>query len=201
MANIHRLTMSAIERMPLQSTEEMDELSGRLFDGWTDEEKRGFYAERLRESDEFETANCLSVLCAAYAMLEHTLNKVAEGALQKRGSNLLLKDFSGRGIERSKLALTKGAGISWSSVNQTWVRIREYGVLRNLFMHKAGLVEPSQKDIGKLRSYPDVGLKKFGDFDDLKQIVIKDHYVRTAIETMQDFLEQIHREIEGAAAC
>jgi hypothetical protein len=68
-------------------------------------------------------------------------------------------------------------------------------------MHKAGLVEPSHKDIGKLRSYPDVGLEKFGGSDDLKQIVIKDHYVRAAIETMQDFLEQIHEELEGAAAC
>ncbi|WP_172430250.1 hypothetical protein [Mameliella alba] len=193
--------MSAIERMPLQSTKEMKELSERLFDGWTDEERRRFCAERFREIDEFATANCLSVLCAAYAIVEHTLHKVAEAALHLEDPKKSPQEFRDLGIKQSKNALTKGVGISWATVNEPWQKMLEYGVLRNLFMHKAGLVEPSHKDIGKLRSYPDVGLKKFGDFDDLKQIVIKDHYVRTAIETMQDFLEQIHREIEGAAAC
>jgi len=80
------------------------------------------------------------ILLRVYADVEDWMNKLARLLLRThRSMNLGPKDFSGSGITRSRLIITKFSVLEDSKKH--WERLRLYAAIRNSIPHRSGHVE------------------------------------------------------------
>lgn len=73
----------------------------------------------------------------AMSLLEFTLNQICEAAAEEADIDIGYKDFSGQGVERCKLYLTRVFGISAFS-GEEWEVLASLGKIRNIVVHANG---------------------------------------------------------------
>jgi len=201
---VSSLACEAIASMPVHAVTEYEDIIKRLCE--CDEEERqedmsDFVKSRYIEQEVLERVESQSALSSAYAVFEFTLTMTAETVLRSSGLSLSLSDFSGQGIERSKLVLRKVGGVSSAFNEPSWIKIQDYKKLRNKIMHGGGLVEKGSDEAKKLAAIEYVELINFGYGHDFMQISLPAFVVRQAFAEFEAFLEALYDELEGKRKC
>ncbi|VAW88886.1 hypothetical protein MNBD_GAMMA18-97 [hydrothermal vent metagenome] len=114
------------------------------------------------------------------------LNELCRIVKRRSGFDLLLKDISGQGIERSKNYLSKVAGVKSPFQSQSWNRAKLLAEIRNAIAHKNGEIELAQKNqscLGtRLSKEKNLMLKKvIPDQEDAQIILNKKSGVRSCV--------------------
>ncbi len=127
-----------------------------------------------------------SIIITCYSYLEKELFIICE--IQKNAKSLPLdvKDLKGNGIEQAKKYLNKVAGIDFSD-NKTWEEIQNIRKIRNLIVHKDGILD----DKDKIREYIEKRPSEIS-IEGNKIIFKNADYCRHVINIITDFHKEIY---------
>lgn len=106
--------------------------------GLEEDEKRLLIAEDYFFNSVFPAHLSHSVFNTAYSVFEKYMNEICFSCEGRLSTRIKLKDLKGKGIERSKLYLSKVVGIDTPFTTSEWNDIKKYSQLRNVLIHTLG---------------------------------------------------------------
>ncbi len=94
----------------------------------------------------FPTYLSHSIFNTAYSVFEKYMNEICFSCEGKLSTRIKLKNLNGKGIERSKLYLSKVVGIDTPFASSEWNDIMKYSGLRNVLIHTLGELNMSKNN-------------------------------------------------------
>ena len=141
---------------------------------------------------EFPQYQRRSQLIMVISLFEDYLNQLCLSFEKANKLNIVLTDFRGSGIERAKNYLKKGVGIHFPSDSDSWKKILDAQLIRNVVAHNGGHIEENQhtKHLPGVEANNDLVAKVFAR----RHLIIEADYlpsVVTAMETHAAALQKV----------
>lgn len=189
-------SLEAFEKVDLEEFEFSQELEG-------DEERAEYFNELVssqeREASRFSEIYGQSTFLTGYSLLEFGSLRIAENYLIMTGSDLKIDKFKGTGICKVKNMIAEMWSNEHSIDPKMWDEIDFYRKLRNSLAHQTGLLdEDGGRDrdielISLISNRHGVFLRPFGR---LRQVVVRDFFVRHALSQCRKFLEELNKQLD-----
>jgi len=121
----------------------------------------------------------------AYGIFERRLNLLCNGYFKDFSPELSVKDFSGQGIERAKIYLSKVHNVKAPFQSKEWAEIGELNKLRNLVAHNSGELVPGNGKHDQVKQY----CKTRNDIDIHENVIeLSYKFLSDSIDTFRYFL-------------
>ncbi len=140
----------------------------------------GIYQEYQIFAEYYPNILRKSFITTCYSYLEKELFEICKIQKNLKSLPLDVTDLNGRGIKQAKTYLNKVAGIDFSD-NETWNEITNIGKIRNLIVHKDGILDALDKEI---RTYID---RRSDISIECATIIIHADYGRHVVNTLGKF--------------
>jgi hypothetical protein len=101
--------------------------------------------EYKKYSDNFPTIFRKSVLICLYSLLENCLFSICEMERNRKGYEISYVEIEGKGIIKAQKYLKFICKIDVSHNSKYWQTIKEYNILRNVFVHNEGKVKNEKR--------------------------------------------------------
>lgn len=125
----------------------------KSFNGLEKDEKHLLIEEDYYLNRYFPTCLSHSVFNSAYGVFEKYMNEICFTCERKLETRIKLGDLNGKGIERSKLFLSKVVGIDTPFSTSEWSDIKKYSDLRNVLIHTLGELNMSKNNHKKVYEF------------------------------------------------
>jgi hypothetical protein len=138
---------------------------------------------------------CGPFLISLYAVLESSLNELAELIRSEKKVELKLKEINGDILEKAKCYFTKVLGIDLHTDDQRWQTINRLKIVRNCFAHQNGRIGYTELKNIKLQNIieQNLGVERFSDV-----LVVNQSFVQTSLKAVVDFITDIEGAYRGA---
>lgn len=136
-----------------------------------------------------------SAIVSIYTYLEFLLDDFCKKVHKHEEMKISPKDFSGSGIFRSKLYLSKVVFINFDKVNSEWEEIIKFNEIRNFLVHSNGVASSSEaktKILKTIDGVVGVSLKR-------DHIKVSQSYIYKTLSTIEKFLKEIEVQYSGGA--
>lgn len=134
----------------------------------------------------FPALNNVATFIAIYSFLEHQLVELCTFLQRRRKLGISVNDLYGGGIEQCRKYLEKGYGYRFPSQTKEWQEIKNLQRVRNLLVHRGGVVE--RNGDAEVKKY--LARKKTAKVNG-NEIVLTDRFCLDAIETVRAFLTSV----------
>ena len=153
------------------------------------------------ETAKLKAFECHARLLSLFSVFEASLMELSREVLRTRNFPLSDKDFSGSGLERAKLILSKVGGLAFLFSKNEWRTILNIQVVRNLIAHTGGLVSSDSSQAEKLNGIEGVSFVAWGTGDSAKLIYIAPAFMEASNKALFDFLLLVAVHVEGKITC
>lgn len=163
-----------------------------------EDEQRLFIAEDYYFNSFFPTYLSHSTFNTAYSVFEKYMNEICFSCEGRLSTRIKLKDLNGKGIERSKLYLSKVVGIDTPFTTSEWNDIKKYSELRNVLIHTLGELNMSKNNHKKVYEYCSSNTHIYLSPDDPEakkiDVILSLGIIDEAILCYRAFLGNLHKE-------
>lgn len=151
--------IKTMEKLLKSEYEKFDYILDEKIKNLENEEEKEFLCDKYLEDfwhlkDVFPNILRTSFFVKCYSILETELNNVCKLLQKQNGYRLSVSDLKGNGIERAQLYCKKVVCIDFPDKSKAWQEIKNYNILRNIIVHREGLVSGYQdKYLDKINKY------------------------------------------------
>jgi len=132
-----------------------------------------------------------SAIITIFNLCEHYLSKICNHFESSKISKIKLQDINGRGIERSKIYLTKVVEIDFAPLNSQWNFIKKLNLVRNIIVHN-GTILPLEKD-HKVNKFVESRHDLTGSPG--KELIVHKGFIHYTIDELIKFFHKLFRVI------
>ena len=157
---------------------ENDELNIERFGG-----RRDHWADLANEFPQYHRKASFLMI---FAMLEDDLTEFCKAVATEQKLTFPAPDMSERGVDRAKAFLSKAAAFAFPANTKEWEKIKAFQDLRNVLIHAAGYVDPTNAQHEKV--------KRFSETHDSGVILL--HHARSQISLEPAFLPLVIATLE-----
>lgn len=172
-------------RVPKEAEHLDQEQRSNLYDHYYDD---FFQSERI-----FPLLHRNSMLVAMMSLFEHSLNAICNELAPTAKCELSLNDLRDKGIDRSKVYLTKVLQVSFPSDSAYWANIKKYRDIRNLIVHNDDRIDLDNVNHRRLVEY--VQKAECIHIDDVGTLIIEDGFLLRAANDMVQFLKLLFNSL------
>lgn len=146
-------------KLYLDNTQEMiaeqEKILTKKIDDWDKKHKRNpeapsgfdFYEIEMLNKSEFSNILYQSIFLTIYSTFESEFFKLCESCQEIENLKIGPKDINGKGyIDQYRKYVTKVLDVNLDSLNQKWVEIRNYQLIRNSIAHNNGTLKSPKKE-------------------------------------------------------
>lgn len=134
-----------------------------------------------------------SALITLYSFFEHELDKLCERFRKHENLKVKVTDMAGTGVKRSVTYLEKVVGIEGIQQSHIWSGIQDIRKIRNLFVHSDGRL---LDDAGTRKIAEDAIIAKTPLIEGPDEVLIKEGYLRSVLETFEQYFKLIEKSIK-----
>jgi hypothetical protein len=155
-----------------------DELNVKSFGG-----RRDHWADLANEFPQYHRKASFLMI---FALLEDDLTQFCTAIAAEQKLTTTVFNTPGKGIERAKAYLTKVAGLPFPASTPEWQRIKLLSDVRNVLIHAAGYLEPSNAQHERVRRMAAA----------VNSGLLLHHHARVQISLEPDFLSKVITTLE-----